>query len=355
MTHRELPIRIAYVVPVQGSAGIFGPSCEACGDLAVAELCGGGGVLGREIELVIVDGGRRPAVVAQEVATLWRAGAIDAVVGWHISAVRKEILRYVGGELPYVYAALHEGEFRTPGLFMTGESPGAQVLPALDWLRRQFGAHTWCVVGNDYVWPRQIAARAEAHLAGTGMSHLGSTFTPLGTSDFTETLDWLEVHGPDAVLVLLIGDDAVRFGRAFARRGLDEITLRFSPILEENQVLGMGASATANMYSAAGYFDSLATTSTLDFGARYHRFHGVDAPMLNSIGQSCYEAINVLGEIATRAGSLAVPALEAAARGATIDGSRGALRLGAGQTDQDVYVAAARHLDLDVLERIHVA
>ncbi|GAC51200.1 substrate-binding domain-containing protein [Gordonia aichiensis] len=355
MTQRELPIRIAYVVPLQGSAGIFGPSCEACGDLAVAELCGAGGLLGREVELVVVDGGRRPDAVAREVVALWRAGAIDAVVGWHISAVRKEILRCVGGELPYVYAALHEGEFRTPGLFMTGESPGAQVLPALNWLRRHVDAHSWCVVGNDYVWPRQIAARAESHLTGAGMSHLGSTFTPLGTSDFSETLDWLEVHAPDAALVLLIGDDAVRFGRAFARRGLDEIMLRFSPILEENQVLAMGATATANMYSAAGYFDSLATAASLDFAARYHRFHGVEAPTLNSIGQSCYEAINVLGDLATRAGSLTVPALEAAAVGVTIDGSRGALRLGAGQADQDVYVAAARHLDLDVLERIHVA
>ncbi len=355
MSHRELPVRIAYVVPLQGTVGIFGPSCEACGDLAVFELCSGAGILGRPVELVAVDGGRAPDVVAREVAALWRAGAIDAIVGWHISAVRKEILRHVGGELPYVYAALHEGEFRTPGLFMTGEAPDAQVLPALDWLHRQLGARTWCVVGNDYVWPRQIAARAEAHLVGAGMSYRGSVFAPLGTSEFTRTLDWLEARGPDAVLVLLVGDDAVRFGRAFARRGLDEIMVRFSPILEENQVLGMGPNATANMFSAAGYFDTLTTAATMDFAGRYHRLHGVDAPSLNSIGQSCYEAINVLAELAGRAGSLAVPALEAVAHGLRIEGARRVLRLGSGDTDQDVYLAAARHLDLDVLERIHVA
>lgn len=352
---RSGPVRIAYVVPVQGIAGIFGPSCEACGELALAELHSADGILGRPVELVVVDGGRAPTQVAQEVAQLWRAGRIDAIAGWHISAVRKEILRLVGGQLPYVYAALHEGEFRTPGLFMIGESPSSQVLPALDWLRRNRGAERWCVVGNDYIWPRQLASHAVAHLAGTRMTHCGSTFLPLGTRDFEPTLRWLETTACDAVLVLLIGDDAVRFGRVFSRRGLDTTMVRFSPILEENQVLGMGAAATANMYAAAGYFDSLVTAATADFAGRYHRVLGDTAPVLNSIGQSCYEAITLLAALADRAGSLAVSPIQAAADGLVMDATRGTLRLTDNRVDQDIYLASAGALDLDVVDRIHRA
>src|SRR3954471_17821872 len=82
-------LSMALVIPLQGPAGIFGPSCESCAALAAQEINAEGGVLGRELNLVPVDGGRSPAEVATEVDALVSAGAVQAVTGWHISAVRE--------------------------------------------------------------------------------------------------------------------------------------------------------------------------------------------------------------------------------------------------------------------------
>ena len=82
-------VNVALVVPLHGSAGIFGPSCELCAELAVAEINAAGGVLGRELRLRVVDGSGPPGAVADEVGALAAAGLVDAVVGWHISAVRQ--------------------------------------------------------------------------------------------------------------------------------------------------------------------------------------------------------------------------------------------------------------------------
>src|SRR5437879_5134651 len=71
-------IRIALVVPLQGPAGIFGPSCESCAQLAAEEVNAADGVLGRPIEFVVVDGGAPPHAVADEVDLLITAGAVDA-------------------------------------------------------------------------------------------------------------------------------------------------------------------------------------------------------------------------------------------------------------------------------------
>src|SRR4051794_14150561 len=76
-------IDVAFVVPRSGPAGIFGPSCEACGTLAVEELNAAGGLLGREVRLRVVDGGGPPRAVAAEVAAMVGAGEVDAVSGWH--------------------------------------------------------------------------------------------------------------------------------------------------------------------------------------------------------------------------------------------------------------------------------
>lgn len=63
---REL-LSIAFVVPLQGPTGIYGPSCLACAQLAVEQLNAARGIAGRQVELVQVDAGRAPEVVAEEV------------------------------------------------------------------------------------------------------------------------------------------------------------------------------------------------------------------------------------------------------------------------------------------------
>ena len=159
----ESVANVALVVPLHGSAGIFGPSCEFCAQLAAEEINAGDGVLGRELRLSVIDGAAPPRVVADQVAALAAAGRVDAIVGWHISAVRQAVVPRVAGVIPYVYTALYEGGERTPGVFLTGETPSHQLLPAMRFLARESGVRRWCIVGNDYVWPRarnRIAGRS---------------------------------------------------------------------------------------------------------------------------------------------------------------------------------------------------
>src|ERR1051326_3522520 len=98
-------LAMARVIPLQGPAGIFGPSCESCAALAAQEINAEGGVLGRELNLVPVDGGPSPAEVATEVDALVSAGAVQAVTGWHISAFREAVAPRIRGRVPYAYTA----------------------------------------------------------------------------------------------------------------------------------------------------------------------------------------------------------------------------------------------------------
>src|SRR6201991_2238660 len=177
----DIPVNVALVVPLHGSAGLFGPSCELCAELAVDEVNASDGVLGRALRLSVIDGSKTPAAVADEVGVLAAAGLVDAVVGWHISAVRQVVAPRVAGLVPYVYTALYEGGERTPGVFLTGEVPSRQLLPAMRWLNREHGVRRWAIVGNDYVWPRVTAdaARRYAQLCGGEICH--ERFVPLGS------------------------------------------------------------------------------------------------------------------------------------------------------------------------------
>lgn len=345
-------VRVALVVPLQGPTGLYGPSCLACAELAAEQLNATDGLAGRPLELVTVDGGRDPEVVALEVDALVSSGAVDAVAGWHISAVRQAITRRVGGRVVYVYAAMHEGRDDTPGVVMLGERPVNQLLPAIDWMREQTGTRRWAVVGNDYVFPRVTGATTRRALDGSASRVVSETYVPLGTTDFEPVLDDLARTDVDGVVMLLMGQDAVHFNRQFARSHLDERFARLSPAVEENTLLGGGADAHRNLFAAAAYFDGMATAGSRELADAYYRRFGAWAPALNAVGESCYEAIWFLGRLARTHGGIDLASVAAVPDGAFYDGPRGLVRLAGNLLDQDVYVASAEGLEFAVQEQI---
>jgi len=344
----EETLDVGLVIPLHGSAGIFGPSCELCAQLAAEEVNVAGGLLGRELRMAVVDGSRPPSAVADEVGALVAGGLIDAVVGWHISAVRQALAPRISGAVPYVYTALYEGGERTPGVFMVGETPFRQLLPAMRWLRNERGSRRWAIVGNDYIWPRGTACSARAYADLLDARIVFEDFVPLGTVDFGVTLQRLEASRADAVLMLLVGEDAVHFNRAFARRGLDRRCPRLSTLMEENMLLASGAESTHGVYGSAGFFEALPTQEGLDFSWRYSRRFGPDAPALNSLGESCYEGILMLSALVNRAGTTDVEAICAMADRVTFAGARGELRVRGQHVEQRMYLAEAVGLEFAV-------
>ncbi len=340
---------VALVIPLHGPAGMLGPAAELCSQLAVDELNEEGGLLGRELHLTVVDGAAAPQQVADEVEDLVRSGRVEAVAGWHISAVRQAVAPRVTRQVPYVYGALYEGGERTPGVFLTGETPHLQLRPAIHWLVQTLGVRRWTIVGDDYVWPLRSAAAARVYLDECGAQLLDQVFVPLGTEDFSDALRRVERSDSDAVLMLLVGADAVRFNRQFAELGLDALCCRLSPLMTEDMLLASGAEATSGLFAAAGYFESLVTASSLDFGARFTRRFGPDAPPLTSPGESCYEALQLLAQLVRRAGTTDVGSICATADRVGYEGARGVLALRGNHVAQTVYLARAEGLEFDVV------
>lgn len=349
---RESTVDVALVVPLHGPAGMFGPSCELCARLAAEELNARDGILSQQVTLAVVDGSGPPERVGDEIGALVAAGVVEAVVGWHLSSVRKAVAARIAGIVPYVYTALYEGGERTPGVFLTGETPASQLRPAMTWLRAQHGVRRWAIVGNDYVWPRTTARAAHRYALLCGGEIVDEVFLPLGTARFRPTVERLARARADAVLMLLVGEDAARFNRVFAAAELDGGVRRLSTLMDENILLASGADATGGISATAAYFETLSTPESLDFGMRYTRRFGVDAPKLNSLGESCYEGILMLAALAERAGTLDVESLTKTSESVTYEGPRGELRVRGRHVDQRVYLAEASELEFSLVAQL---
>ncbi|NYD37043.1 substrate-binding domain-containing protein [Actinomycetospora corticicola] len=345
-------VQVGLVTPWQGPAGMFGLSCRMCAELAVAEINLDGGLLGRPVELHHVDGGADPGAVALEVQRLVRTNQVDAVVGWHISAVRRRLAPRIAAQVPYVYTALYEGGERTPGVLLTGETPANQLGPALEWMRTELGVRRWAVVGDDYVWPRASAAEAARWARAHDVPIVDEVYVPLGTRDFGPALRTLARGGADGVLVLLVGEDAVHFNRAFAAAGLDRWQTRLSTLMDETMLLASGERATRSLYSAAGYFEDLTTTDALEFGGRFAERFGATAPVPSSLGESCYEGMNLYAQLVRDAGTTGREEVLAVSEQVRFGGARGEVTLRRSHVVQDVYIARAQGVHFEVIARL---
>jgi urea transport system substrate-binding protein len=122
--------------------------------LAVDEINANGGLLGRRVEPVVVDGMSDWPTYARQAERLITAERAVTIFGCWTSASRKAVTPVVEKyNHLLVYPMQYEGLEQSPHVFCTGALPNQQVTPAVRWCFDHLGQRVF-IVGSDYVWPR---------------------------------------------------------------------------------------------------------------------------------------------------------------------------------------------------------
>jgi urea transport system substrate-binding protein len=344
-------LRIANFVGLSGPSGIWGPAAINSSLLAASEINRRGGILGREIEIAFHDAGGDIDDVTQAASDIVASEGADIILGSHMSAVRVALRKVIAGHIPYLYTPVYEGGERTPGVMAIGETPGTQWRPAIEWLANTKRASRWYLIGSDYVWPWLSHKAIKKYIKDAGGHVLGEEFVPIGEHDHSRHLERIRAAKPDVVLITLIGTESIVFNRAFAEQGLSPRMLRLAGAMDETVLLGIGADNTDGLYCASGYFIEMATRANDIFRDQYQASFGRHAPPPGSIGQSNYEGLRFLETVASRAGSLAIKPLLAAAANVQYQGARGRIDFRRGNARMPIYLAAANGLDFHVIKQ----
>jgi len=344
------PLKLGFLIPRSGTAGLFGPSSEACIELAVNKINTEGGILGRPIEALLGDAGGAPSDTVQAAQRMWRRDGVEAIVGEHGSASREAVAGALRGQLPYVYSPVNEGGYCTDGVFTTGETPSQQLAPAIPYLAKERDIKRWYLIGNDYSWPRITNAAAKEFIAASGGEVVGEEYHPFTTDNFDSSLANIRDSRAEAVLINLVGGASVVFNRAYASFGLDKQALRLGTLIEENTLAGIGAENSGDLYSVSGYFDALDTPAALAFRKTYYDTFGADAPVLNTLGQSCFEAVLFLQAVIEKAGETSIDAITTASEGISYSGPRGDITMSGRFVNANIYLAKAEGTEFKIIE-----
>ena len=340
---------------MSGSSGIWGLSARNCAQLAVQEINDNGGILGRRVSLCVADPTENVDAATQVAVRLLEEYKVEGIVGVQLSSVRIALKKLLQGVVPYVYTPLYEGgEDVSDGVFAIGETPKRHLLLPLLWLFEKQNAKKWYLVGNNYIWPKGTHAHAKKCLAGMGGEIVKESMLPLGVNDYDAIVRDIAEEKPDAVLVSLVGNDSVRFNRAFAKAGLDRSIIRFSTVICENILLGIGRHNTKNLYSSSGYFHNLQTKDNKIFLEKYYGKYGQASPVLNALGESCYEGIKFFSALAALSQSVNdISKLSECADNMEYVGARGKVKFANSEAYMPIYLAQAEDTSFKVIKTFY--
>jgi branched-chain amino acid transport system substrate-binding protein len=336
-------IRIGLVAPLCGAAGVFGRAVDNCARLAVSEINAAGGVLGRPLHLITVDDASDPGLARERLDRLLAGDGVHALNGNHDSRVYRAIRPSVKqAGIPYLYGVVNEGGAEEGYLFRLGEVPSDQLAQSVPTMMQETGSRDWFIVGSDYCWPREFGKCARRVIVAAGGRVLGERYLSFGDRDFAGVLEEIDHSGAENILSSMVGRDAAAFEREFYAAGLRSRTRTLGALVDEATRELIGDEAAAGIWSVFGYFSDLATEENQRFVRAYEKQYGRWAPPLSSISECAYEAVHLFAAASTKARSIEPAAVARALLHTTIEGPRGAVRVGPERRlEQRIYLAEA--------------
>ncbi len=196
--------------------------------MTIAEINAKGGLLGKQLEPVVVDPASNWPLFAEKAKQLISQDKVVVTFGCWTSVSRKSVLP-VYEELNSLlfYPVQYEGEELSKNVFYTGAAPNQQAIPAVEYLMSKAGggAKRWVLLGTDYVYPRTTnkILRAFLHSKGVKDEDIDEKYTPFGHSDYQTIVADIKkfaAGGKTAVVSTINGDSNVPFYKELGNAGL---------------------------------------------------------------------------------------------------------------------------------------
>ena len=279
-----------------------------------------GGLLGKNLEAVVVDPASDWPLFAEKARELLTKDKVAVVFGCWTSVSRKSVLpvfEELNGLL--FYPVQYEGEESSKNVFYTGAAPNQQAIPAVDYLKDELGVERWVLAGTDYVYPRTTNKILEAYLKQNGVAEedIMINYTPFGHSDWQSIVSDIKRFGSagkkTAVVSTINGDANVPFYKELGNQGVsaeDIPVIAFS--VGEEELSGIDTKPLVGHLAAWNYFMSVDDPANSSFIETWHGFTKNDKRVTNDPMEAHKIGFDLWVQAVEKAGTTDPDAVQAA-------------------------------------------
>ncbi|MDR5710262.1 MAG: ABC transporter substrate-binding protein [Armatimonadota bacterium] len=253
------PIRIGFPAPLTGAFADEANYMVQGATLAVEEFNRAGGVLGRQVELLVRDdrlspdeGARRALELIERERVHFLAGVLSAAVQLAVNEVAKRHRRiFVSTSqsdkivMPPDFSPWTFHEALTP--WMTSTALARYVL------REGRGKRVY-ILYADYAYGQEHTAAWRRVIGEVGASLVGVDPHPLGTTDYSAYLPKIMAARPDVLVLNNFGRDIVNSAKQAVELGLKQRAQIAVPIIPTAAALEAGPEVLGDVVCASSYW-----------------------------------------------------------------------------------------------------
>ncbi|EPA3130887.1 urea ABC transporter substrate-binding protein [Yersinia enterocolitica] len=320
-------IKVGILHSLSGTMAISETPLKDMALMSIDDINAHGGVLGKQLEPVIVDPASNWPLFAEKARQLLTQDKVAVVFGAWTSVSRKSVLpvfEELNGLL--FYPVQYEGEEMSPNVFYTGAAPNQQAIPAVEYLLSEDGgaAKRFILLGTDYVYPRTTnkILRAFLHSKGIQDKDIEEVYTPFGYSDYqtiVSNIKKFSADGKTAVISTINGDSNVPFYKELANQGIkatDVPVIAFS--VGEEELRGIDTKPLVGNLAAWNYFQSVDNPTNKKFVeqwkayAKAHKLPNADTAVTNDPMEATWVGMHMWAQAVEKAKSTDVDKVRAA-------------------------------------------
>ncbi|SEQ53036.1 amino acid/amide ABC transporter substrate-binding protein, HAAT family [Amphritea atlantica] len=313
-------IKVGVLHSLSGTMAISETTLKDTVLMMVEEQNKKGGLLGKQLEAVVVDPASNWPLFAEKTRELMTKDQVDVIFGCWTSVSRKSalpVLEELNGLM--FYPVQYEGEESSKNVFYTGAAPNQQAIPAVDYLMNDLGVKRWVLAGTDYVYPRTTNKILEAYLKAKGVAaeDIMINYTPFGHSDWQSIVSDIKSFGSagkkTAVVSTINGDANVPFYKELGNQGIsseDIPVVAFS--VGEEELSGLDTKPLVGHLAAWNYFQSVESDANDAFISQWKAFTGNPDRVTNDPMEATYIGFKMWTQAVEKAGTTDVDAVEQA-------------------------------------------
>lgn len=318
----EDTIKIGVLHSLSGTMAISETTLKDTVEMLVEQQNAKGGLLGKQLEAVVVDPASDWPLFAEKARELLTVSNVDVIFGSWTSVSRKSalpVLEELNGLM--FYPVQYEGEESSKNVFYTGAAPNQQAIPATDYFLEELGVEKFALLGTDYVYPRTTNKILEQYLKDKGIAaeDIFVNYTPFGHSDWSKIVADVVALGADGkkvgVISTINGDANIGFYKELAAAGVsaDDIPVVAFSVGEE-ELSGLDTSNLVGHLAAWNYFQSAEAPANAEFIKVWKARMGENR-VTNDPMEAHYIGFNMWVNAVTAAGTTDVDAVRTAMYG----------------------------------------
>lgn len=318
----DCTIKVGVLHSLSGTMAISETTLKDTMEMLVEQQNAAGGVIGCDLEAVVVDPASDWPLFAEKARELLTVHEVDVIFGNWTSVSRKSVLPVIeelNGLL--FYPVQYEGEESSKNVFYTGAAPNQQAIPATDYFLDELGIEKFALLGTDYVYPRTTNNILAAYLDSKGIAKddVFVNYTPFGHSDWSKIVADVVALGADGkkvgVISTINGDANIGFYKELAAAGIsaDDIPVVAFSVGEE-ELSGLDTSNLVGHLAAWNYFQSAETDANAAWIDAWKARMGAER-VTNDPMEAHYIGFNMWVNAVTSAGTADVDAVRTAMYG----------------------------------------